>query len=103
MSAPTVAVEKLRKVIGYLRNTSDFAVVLEKPIAGHGRCKVWMLEFFSDVDWNSNHVHRRSTSCGIHLLDDQMAYGSSRTQRVISLPSCESELHSLVPTLFDGV
>ena len=38
-------------MIGYLRSTDDFAVVLEKPIAGHGRCKstdekVWMrLEF----------------------------------------------------------
>jgi hypothetical protein len=108
MSDPTVAAEKFRKVIGYLHNTSDFAVVLEKPIAGHRRCKstdgkVWILESFSDVDWSSNRVHRRSTSCGIHLLDGQMAYGSSRTQRVISLPSCESELRGLVPTLLDGV
>ena len=38
-SPTTVAVQRLRKVIGYLRNTGDFAVVLEKPIAGHGRCK----------------------------------------------------------------
>ena len=75
MSCPTtVAVQRLRKVIGYLRSTDDFAVVLEKPIAGHGRCKstdekVWILESFSDADWSSNRVHRRSTSCGIHLLN----------------------------------
>ena len=70
----TVAVQRLQKVIGYLRSTGDFAVVLEKPIAGHGRCKstdekVWILESFSDADWSSNRVHRRSTSCGIHLLN----------------------------------
>ena len=77
-------------MIGYLRNTGDFAVALEKPIAGHGRYKstgekVWILESFSDADWSSNRVHRRSTSCGIHLLNGQAVYGSSRTQRVISL------------------
>ena len=69
-----VAVQRLQKVIGYLRSTGDFAIVLEKPIAGHGRYKstdekVWILESFSDADWSSNRVHRRSTSCGIHLLN----------------------------------
>jgi len=108
MSSPTVgAAQGLRKVIGYLCNTSDFAVVLEKPIAGHGRCKstdekVWILESFSDADWSSNRVHRRSASCGIHLLNGQMVYGSGRKQRVISLSSCESELHGLVSTLCGG-
>ena len=85
MSSPTVgAVQRLRKVIGYLRNTGDFAGALEKPIAGHGRCKstgekVWILESFSDADWSSNRVHRLSTSCGIHLLNGQVVYGSSRS------------------------
>ena len=61
MSCPTtVAVQRLR------RSTDDFAVVLEKPIAGHGRCKstdekVWILESFSDAHWSSNKVRRRAT------------------------------------------
>eukprot|EP00435_Cladocopium_sp_Y103_P042938 s2725_g12.t1 len=109
MSQPTVvALQRLRKLMGYLKLTGDYAVVLEKPIAGHGRSKsteecVWVLESYSDADWSSNRVHRRSTSCGIHLLNGQLVYGSSRTQRVVSLSSCESELHSLVSTLSDGL
>ena len=48
-------------------------------------------------------MHRRSTSCGIHLLNGAFLFGSSRTQRVVSLSSCESELHAMISTLSDGM
>ena len=47
--------------------------------------------------------HRRSTSAGMHLLCGAYMFGSSRTQRVVSLSSCESELHGMVSTLADGL
>ena len=97
MSRPTHgALQKLKKLIGYLKGTADYCVVLEPPVPGQGKWrsteKFWVLESFTDADWSSNQKHRRSTSCGIHLVCGAFAYGSSRTQKVVSLSSCESEL-----------
>ena len=40
MSRPTLtAISRLRKVIGYLKTTSDFCMLLEKPIGGQGKWK----------------------------------------------------------------
>ena len=74
MSRPTLtATSRLRKAIGYLKTTSDFCMVLEKPIGGQGKWRsserFWMIETFSDSDWNGNKQHRRSTSCGVHTLN----------------------------------
>ena len=103
MSRPTHgALQKLKKLIGYLKSTSDYCVVLEPPVPGQGKWRsterFWVLESFTDADWSSNQRHRRSTSCGTHLVCGAFAYGSSRTQKVISLSSCESELHAMVST-----
>ena len=62
-----------------------------------------MIETFSDSDWSGNKQHRRSTSCGVHTLNGGFLFASSRTQRVVSLSSCESELHSMVSALCDGI
>ena len=58
MSRPTLtAISRLRKVIGYLKTTSDFCMVLEKPIGGQGKWKsserFWMIETFSEfrLEW----------------------------------------------------
>ena len=95
----------LRKLVGYLKMTSDICLVLEKPQRGQGRWKnsdrFWILESFSDSDWSSNQSRRRPTSSGMHMLNGCFLFGSSRTQRVISLSSCEAELHALVSTLCD--
>ena len=63
----------------------------------------WVLESYTDADWSSNRNHRRSTSCGMHFLSSSFAYGSSRSQKVVSLSSCESELHSMVSSMCDGI
>ena len=83
-------------------------MVLEQPVGGSGRWKqsndkFWILESFSDSDWSGDKRHPRSTSAGMHLLCGAYMFGSSRTQRVISLSSCESELHGMVSTLADGL
>ena len=109
MSSPTaVSLQRLRKLIGDLNGTGDFCVVLEMPVPDHGRCKTseektWILESHADSDWSGNKSHRRSTSCGLHVMNGQYMFGSSRTQRVVSLSSCEAELHALVSTLSDGI
>ena len=42
-------------------------------------------------------------SAGLHMVCGNLVYSSSRTQRVISLSSCEAELHGIVSTLCDGI
>ena len=98
----------LKELVSYLKGTSHYAVVLQRPHGGQGlhkqtNDKYWLLESFSDSDWSSDKRHRRSTSSGLHMLCGNLAYSSSCTQRVISLSSCEAELHGMVSTLFDGI
>ena len=105
MSKPTHGA--LQKLIGYLKSTADYCAVFETPTPGQGKWrstdKFWALESFTDADWSSNQRHRRSTSCGVHLVCGAFAYGSSRTHKVVSLSSCESELHAMLSTLCDGI
>ena len=88
--------------------TPDYCVLLEIPVGGQGRWhstdQYWLLESFSDSDWSSNQTHRRSTSCGVHMLNGSFLFARSRSERVVvSLSSCEAELHSMVSTLSDGI
>ena len=108
MSRPTyTALQRLKKLVGYLKATPDFCVLLDYPVGGQGKWRAtdrfWILETDSDSDWSGHQTHRRSTSCGIHMLNGSFLFGSSRTQRVVSLSSCESELHSMVSALSDGI
>ena len=86
---------------------ADYCVLLDVPTGGQGRWhstdKYWLLESFSDSDRSSNQSHGTSTSCGIHVLNGAYLSGSSRTQRVVSLSSCEAELHAMTSTLSDGI
>ena len=56
----------------------------------------WCLETFPDSDWSGNKSHRKSTSGGFHALNKCPWFNSSRTQKIISLSSCEAELHAIV-------
>ena len=85
MSSPTVAAMRhLRKLVSYLKETINYAVVLKCPYGGQGLHKqsndrYWLLESFSDSDWSSDKRHRRSTSSGLHMLCGNLVYSSSRT------------------------
>ena len=109
MAQPTVtALQRLKKVMGYVKGTASYAVVIAEPEGGQGKWKntnesFWVLESASDSDWSSNKEHRKSTSAGIHLINGFYMFGSSRTQRTVSLSSCEAELHGMVSALADGI
>ena len=109
MSRPTLtSLQHLRKLIGYLKKMGALGILLQYPQPGVGKWrtsteKYWILESYSDADWASNKAHRKSTSCGVHLLNGCFLFASSRTQRVISLSSCESELYSIVSTMSDAI
>ena len=99
--------QRLRKLIGFMKGVGDLAIRLETP-PGEGKIctdgnSFLVLETYSDADWSSNKTHRRSTSCGVHFLGGNFVYGSSRSQKTISLSSCESELHAMVSGMCDGI
>jgi hypothetical protein len=100
MAKPTtVALARLKKLLGYLKATADYACKLTIPEPGVGLVAhsnhELNLESFSDSDWSGNKVHRRSTSSAVHVLNGNVLFTTSRTQRIVSLPSAEAELHSV--------
>ena len=53
-----------------------------------------------------NKSHRKSTSEGFHALGSYIRcplFNSSRTQKIISLSSCEAELPAIVSSASDGI
>ena len=58
---------------------------------------------WKDSDWSGNKSHRKSTSGGFHALNSCPLFNSSRTQKIISLSSCEAALHALVSSASDGI
>lgn len=109
MAAPTLlALKHLRKLTGYLKSSGDMRMKLSIPECGFGKTRkgsetFWFLETYTDADWSANKKHRKSTSCAVHMVNGNFAYASSRTQRVVSLPSAESELHSMVSGCSDAI
>eukprot|EP00435_Cladocopium_sp_Y103_P052743 s680_g16.t1 len=109
MANPTLcSLQRLRKLIGYLKSNGDMGMQLATPCFGKGKLKsggehFWLLECFSDADWSANRKHRKSTSSAIHFVNGNFCYCSSRSQRVVSLSSAESELHSLVSGCSDSI
>lgn len=87
MSCPSVcSLQRLRKLIGYLKYAKGIAMKLPFPAAGYGKIKqdcdrYCVMETFTDAGWSSKRKPRLWTS---------------RTQRVISLSSCQNELRSIV-------
>jgi hypothetical protein len=102
------SLQHLKKLVGYLKHTGNVGVKLTYSMPGQGKYKTsaektWILETYSDADWAGNRVHRKSTPCGIHFLNGSFLYENSRTQKVVSLSSCESELHSIVSSRSDAI
>ena len=108
MSKPTIAaMSRLKKLLGYLKQTMGYSMKLQVPEHGRGsRCSSscgYALESHSDSDWAGNKTHRRSTSAAVHLVNGCTVFATSKSQKVVSLPSAEAELHALVSAVADGV
>eukprot|EP00435_Cladocopium_sp_Y103_P037731 s1727_g10.t1 len=60
MTRPTyTALERLKKLVGYLKSTPDFCVLLEFPVGGQGRWhSTGLLESFSKVLWIQDAVRQ---------------------------------------------
>lgn len=83
-------------------------IKLSFPEWGTGKWKkggdrFWNVETFTNADWAGHKAHRKPTSCGVHFINNNFVYASSRTQRVVSLSSAESELHAMVSGCSDAI
>ena len=78
----TAALARLKKLLGYLKATADSACKLTIPEPGGG---LVVHSNHDDSDWSGNKVHRRSTLSAVHVLNGNVLFTTSRTQRVISL------------------
>ena len=84
MSKPTLcSLQRLRRLMGYLKRTGDMGMRLGMPEYGKGKRKEgcefqWLLETFTDADWASNKSHRKSTNCAIHFLNGSFIHASCR-------------------------
>ena len=108
MSNPTASsMAKMKRLVGYLKETKDQYMHLPYPVRGQGIVirsgAKWLLETFADADWSGSRGHRRSTSAGVHAINGLIVFASSRGQKVVSLSSSESELHALVSGACDGI
>ena len=87
MSKPTLtSLQRLRKLVGYMKHVGDIGVKLTMPVGGQGKFfndgeHFCVLETYSGADWSSNKAHRRSTSCGLHFPNNSFLYGSSMKQQ----------------------
>ena len=86
MSSSTVsAMRHLKKLVSFMKGTSLYAVVLQRPHGGQGlhkqtSDKYWLLESFSYSDWGSDMRHGRSTSSGLLMLCGNVVYSSTNPE-----------------------
>ena len=110
MSRPTKqAMNGLRKLVSYLQYSKDmrmkFDCVQKRSSVFHRWNDVdleehssttsaanYRLEAFSDSDWASSKVSRKSTSCGVIFLNGCCVHSHCRAQQSIALSSMEAEI-----------
>ena len=66
-------------------------------------CEEPVLEIFSDADWAADRTSRRSVSGSAIFYGGCLIYSSSRTQKIVSLSSAESETYAAAPAVMDAI
>jgi hypothetical protein len=116
MSKPTkMAMSGIKKLACYLMFSKDMKMHYKKAELYHTTWQRWhggsrkmdtkpyMLELYSDSDWASCKVSRRSTSAGLIFLNSCLIHSHSRSQTSISLSSMEAEILSATSLLTEGI
>ena len=109
--APTEGAWKLlRHLTSYVSVHRSHCIGLSKPELGKGLIQdkssaqsTSLLEVLSDSDWSGCKRTRKSVSSCAILWDNMLLYSHSKTQKVVSLSSAESEYHSLISAAADGL
>eukprot|EP00435_Cladocopium_sp_Y103_P026788 s4238_g6.t1 len=116
MGRPTkTALCALRKLGSYLMQTQDmqmhypraelFATTMTRWLGVDERRdgRPYEIELYSDSDWASCKVTRRSTSSGLIFLNGCCVHSHSRAQMSISLSSMEAEILAATSLLVEGI
>ena len=110
MSKPTRRQKDiLRHLVSYLYASKDLCLSLQFSGDTNGLHHVYdndskaYLEVFSDADWAANKQTRRSISSSCILFGSCLLHSSSRTQKLVSLSSGESETYAASSAACDGI
>ena len=108
MSAPTAGGLKLLKhLVCYLKSVTGYGLAFGTPVPGDGIVTkgnaTHCLELFTDADWSGDRQSRRSTTSSVIAFNGHVLATSSRTQKTVSLSSCESEFNSYVSGMVDFI
>ncbi|XP_055590356.1 uncharacterized protein LOC129742481 [Uranotaenia lowii] len=87
---------QLRRVLRYVKGTLNYGLVYEASIDGP------MLEVYTDADWASDIVDRRSVSGAVFKLFGATVSWIAKKQATVSLSSTEAELVALCKAACHG-
>ena len=98
----------LKHVVGYMAGHSNQYVSLKWKRIHSGllrdyECEEPVLEIFSDADWAADRNTRRSVSGSAIFYGCCLVYSSSRTQKIVSLSSAESETYAAASAVMDAI
>ena len=98
----------LKHLVGYLAGHADQHVSLRWKGIHSGlikdyECEEPVLEVFSDADCASDRDTRRSVSGAAIFFGGCLVYTSSRTQKIVSLSSAESETYAAASAVMDAI
>ena len=101
----------LRHLVGYLCSHMDLCVSLKWGGQATGIFHDYpnvdpnehVLEVFTDSDWASDRVSRRSVSCCVVMFGRCLIFSASRTQKIISLSSAEAEVYACSSGASDAI
>eukprot|EP00435_Cladocopium_sp_Y103_P019244 s76_g4.t1 len=116
MARPTkTAMSAVKKLASYLVFTKDMKLFYSKVELRQTTMQRWygaqkkldskpyMVELFSDSDWASCKVSRRSTSSGLIFLNSCLIHSHSRSQTSVSLSSMEAAILAATSLLTKGI
>ena len=97
----------LRHLTGYLHQHKGQCQCISSSEPGQGMIVQedgkHVVEAYSDADWAGCKVTRKSVSGSAFLVNGQLVYSASRSQRLIAVSSAESEYHAAISCAIDGL
>ena len=84
---------QLKRLLRYVKGTEDMSTVFEMRDNNDRRGQtVKRLEVYTDSDWASDQVSRKSTSCAVIVAEGMRLHAHSRVQASVAWSSCEAEV-----------
>ena len=83
----------MKRLLRYVKGTEDMSTVFEMRDSNDRREQlVKRMEVYTDSDWASDQVMRKSTICAVIMAEGMRLHAHSRGQASVALRSCEAEV-----------